>query len=220
MAQFNKNTQQYLDQSKTLFDVVMLADQYGNRISAANPTGVATDAFGRLRVSTPLTLFDSSHRYKDNGLWATANTANTTYAFSSNGGLINLTLTNGAANNEIIRETTKVMSYQPGKSLLILNTVVMDAPKANLRQRVGYFGANNGIFLEQSGNTISFVERSIVTGSVVDTPAVQTGWNYDKLDGTGPSGVILDLTKAQIFWTDIEWLGGYRDWETDRKSVV
>ncbi|NDG32439.1 hypothetical protein EB118_20495 [bacterium] len=207
MALFNKNTQQYLNQSKTLFDVVMLADQYGNRISAANPTGVATDAFGRMRVSTPLTLFDSSHRYKDNGLWATANTANTTYAFSSNEGLINLTLTNGAANNEIIRETTKVMSYQPGKSLLILNTMVMNEAKENLRQRVGYFGANNGIFLEQSGNTISFVERSIVTGSVVDTLAIQTDWNYDKLDGTGPSGAILDLAKAQIFWTDIEWLG-------------
>jgi len=207
MAQFNKNTHQYLDQAKSLFEVVMLADQYGNHVGPANPTGVAVDAFGRARVSTPLTLFDSSHRYKDNGLWATANTANTTYAFSENEGVINLTLTNGNANNEIVRETTKVMSYQPGKSLLILNTMVMNAPKTNLRQRVGYFGANNGIFLEQSGNTISFVERSIVTGSVVDTIAIQSSWNYDKLDGTGPSGVTLDLTKAQIFWTDVEWLG-------------
>jgi hypothetical protein len=207
MAQFNKNTHQYLDQAKSLFEVVMLADQYGNHVGPANPTGVAVDAFGRARVSTPLTLFDSSHRYKDNGLWATANTANTTYTFSENEGVINLTLTNGNANNEIVRETTKVMSYQPGKSLLILNTMVMNAPKTNLRQRVGYFGANNGIFLEQSGNTISFIERSLVTGSVVDTIAIQSSWNYDKLDGTGPSGVTLDLTKAQIFWTDIEWLG-------------
>jgi hypothetical protein len=207
MAQFNKNTHQYLDQAKTLFEVVMLADQYGNRVGPANPTGVAVDAFGRARVSTPLTLFDSSHRYKDNGLWATANTANSTVTFSSNEGLINLTLTNGDANNEVVRETTKVMSYQPGKSLFILNTMVMGASKENLRQRVGYFGANNGIFLERSGNTISFVERSNVTGAVVDTPAVQSSWNYDKLDGTGPSQLTLDLTKAQIFWSDIEWLG-------------
>ena len=27
------------------------------------------DAFGRLRTSSPLTLFDSSHRYRDNNLW-------------------------------------------------------------------------------------------------------------------------------------------------------
>jgi hypothetical protein len=185
----------------------MLADQYGNRVGPANPTGVAVDAFGRARMSMPLTLFDSSHRYKDNGLWATSNTANTTYAFSSNEGLINLNLTDGTANAEIVRETTKVMSYQPGKSLFVLNTMVMNEPKTNLRQRVGYFGANNGIFLEQSGNTISFVERSMVSGSVVDTPALQADWNYDPLDGTGPSQLTLDLTQAQIFWTDIEWLG-------------
>lgn len=207
MAQFNKNTHLYLDQAKTLFEVVMLADQYGNRVGPANPTGVAVDAFGRARMSTPLTLFDSSHRYKDNGLWSTANTANTSVEFSSNEGLINLTLTDGAANNEIVRETTKVMSYQPGKSLLALNTVVMSPPKENLRQRVGYFGANNGIFLQQSGNTVSFVERSSVSGSVIDTPAPQSTWLYDKLDGTGPSGLTLNLTQAQIFWTDIEWLG-------------
>lgn len=207
MAQFRKDTHQYLQDNKTLFEVVMLADQYGNRVGPANPTGVAVDAFGRARMSTPLTLFDSSHRFKDNGLWSTANTANTTYEFSTNEGLINLNLTNGNANAEIIRETTKVMSYQPGKSLFVLNTFVMNAPKTNLRQRIGYFGANNGVFLEQSSNTVSFVERSMVSGSVVDTPALQANWNYDKLDGDGPSGLTLDLTQAQIFWTDIEWLG-------------
>jgi hypothetical protein len=207
MAQFNKNTHSYLDQAKTLFEVVMLADQYGNRVGPANPTGVAVDAFGRARMSTPLTLFDSSHRYKDNGLWATANTANTSVAFSANEGLINLTLSNGTANSEIVRETTKVMSYQPGKSLLSMNTFVMSPAKTNLRQRVGYFGANNGIFLEKSGSTVSFVERSSVSGSVVDTPAAQETWNYDRLDGTGPSKLTLNLNQAQIFWTDVEWLG-------------
>ena len=207
MAQFNKNTHEYLDQAKTLFEVVMLSDQYGNMVGPANPTGVAVDAFGRARMSTPLTLFDSSHRYKDNGLWSTANTANTTVAFSQNEGLINLTLTNGEANNEIVRETNKVMSYQPGKSLLIMSTFVMSPAQENLRQRVGYFGANNGIYIEMHANTVSFVERSIVTGSVVDTPAPQSTWLYDKLDGTGPSALTLDMTKPHLFWTDIKWLG-------------
>jgi hypothetical protein len=207
MAQFNKNTHQYLSNGTSLFEAVMLADQYGNLIGAANPSGVAVDAFGRARMSTPLTLFDSSHRYKDNGLWSTANTVNTTYAFSSNEGLVNLNLTNGTANAEIIRETTKVMTYQPGKSLFILNTFVMQPAKENLRQRVGYFGANNGIFLQQSSNTVSFVERSSVTGSVIDTLVNQQDWNVDKMDGTGPSLMTLDLSKAQILWMDIEWLG-------------
>jgi hypothetical protein len=155
MAQFRIDSHQYLPQEKTLFEVVMLADQYGNQVGPANPTGVAVDAFGRSRVSTPLTLFDSSHRYADNGLWVTANSAagNSTVNFSANEGLINLAITTANSAN-IVRETTKVFSYQPGKSLLVINTFVMEPAKANLTQRVGYFGANNGIYLEQAGNTI------------------------------------------------------------------
>jgi hypothetical protein len=206
MAQFRKDTHQYLNDGRTIFEVVMLSDQYGNLVGPANPSGVAVDAFGRGRTSQPLTLFDSSFRYRDNGLWSTSNTAGTTVAFNANNGLMDLTLpvTDQA---EIVRETEKVFAYQPGKSLLALNTFVMNQPKTNLRQRVGYFGAQNGIFLELEGSTVYFVKRSFVNGSVVDTKVAQSGWSIDKLDGAGPSLLTLDITKAQIFWTDIEWLG-------------
>jgi hypothetical protein len=201
----------------TLFEAVMLADPYGNLVGPANPSGVAVDAFGRSRMSMPMTLFDSSHRYRDNGLWNTSNTAGTTVAHSTNQGLINLTLPT-TADAEIIRETTKVCSYQPGKSLFILNTVVPATPKANLRQRVGYFGAENGIYFEIDGTTAYFVERSYTTGALVETRVAQSDWNIDTLQGSDvnipgqgvgpcPSGVELDLSKAQIFWMDIEWLG-------------
>lgn len=211
MAQFRIDSHQYLPQEKTLFEVVMLADQYGNQVGPANPTGVAVDAFGRARMSTPLTMFDSSHRYADNGLWATSNSAagNSTVSFVSNEGLINLTISTANSAN-ITRETNKVFSYQPGKSLLTLNTFVMEPAKANLTQRVGYYGANNGIYLEQAGNTISFVERSIVTGNVVETRVEQANWNTDTLLGSvasSPSQKTLDLSKAQIYWSDVEWLG-------------
>lgn len=182
----------------------MLADKYGNVTGGTG--GTSTDAFGRLRVSQPFTLFDSSHRYRDNGLWATSNTANTTVEFSANEGLVNLTV-DTTANSEVIRETTKVFSYQPGKSLLVFTTFKFASPQTNLRQRIGYFGANNGMYLEQTNSTINFVERSFVTGSVSENRIAQASWNVDKMDGTGPSGRILDLTKAQIMWMDIEWLG-------------
>lgn len=209
MAQFRKDTHEYLKDGKTIFEVVMLADQYGSLVGPANPSGVAVDAFGRSRVSQPLTLFDSSHRYKDNGLWSTSNSVGTTYYFNANAGLIELNLptTSGA---EIIRETTKVFSYQPGKSLQVLNTVVMEPPKENLRQRVGYYGANNGIYLEANGTNIAFVERSFSNGSLVETRAEQANWNVDTLLGavpTSPSQKTLDMSKAQIIFHDIEWLG-------------
>ena len=175
--------------------------------SATKPTTL--DAFGRQRVSNPMTLFDSSHRYRDNNLWSTLTAAGGAATFNANQGLVDLTVdtTSGA---KVYRETTKVFSYQPGKSLLVMTTFVFNPAKNNLRQRVGYYGTSNGIYLELDGvggNILAFVERSLVTGSVTETKIVQSDWNVDKMDGTGPSGYNLDITKAQILWMDIEWLG-------------
>jgi len=179
------------------------------------------DAFGRIRVAQPLTLFDSSHRYRDNGLWNTSVTSGGTAVFMPNEGLVDLNVTT-ASGSQVLRETAKVFSYQPGKSLLVLNTFVMAPSQSKMRQRVGYFGLDNGIYLQLQddaggdGAVLSFVERSLVTGVVTETRISQlggvygagdTGWNVDKLNGTGPSGVTLDITKAQILFMDIEWLG-------------
>jgi hypothetical protein len=83
----------------------------------------------------------------------------------------------------------------------------MAPAQTNLRQRVGYFSTENGIYVQLNNSTLSFVERSLVTGVVTETVVNQSSWNVDKMDGTGPSGVILDITKAQILFADIEWLG-------------
>ena len=168
--------------------------------------GTNVDAFGRLRVANPQTLFDSSHRYTDNNLWVDSITGTASATFSANEGLVDLAV-DTASGDEIIRETKKVFSYQPGKSLLVMCTFVMGTAKANLRQRVGYYGASNGIYFERDGTTNYMVERSSVTGSVVNTRVAQSSWNIDKLDGTGPSGLTLDSSKAQILYMDIEWLG-------------
>ncbi len=205
MAQFRKDTHQYLQDNKTLYEVVMLADQYGNLVGPANPSGMAVDAFGRARISEPFTLFDSFHRFQDNGRSATANNAGGTHGFDSNTSSIICTVdtTSGAY---VYRETKRVFAYQPGKSLQVMLSFVMNASKTNLRQRVGMFGTQNGTFLEQSDD-VYFVKRSSVSGTVVDTRIAQSNWNVDKLDGTGPSHLTLNLENPQILFTDIEWLG-------------
>jgi hypothetical protein len=175
-----------------------------SEISFANTPNI--DAFGRLRVSEPFTLFDSSHRFDDNGLWSTATAVSGSATFDANEGLVNLGVT-AASGSEVIRETTKVFSYQPGKSLLVLSTFVMNAAKTGLRQRVGYYGAANGYYLELNNSTVSFVERTSVSGSLVNNQVAQANWNVDPMDGSGPSGITLDLTKAQILFMDLEWLG-------------
>ena len=169
-------------------------------------TSTASDAFGRLRISNPLTLFESQHRYEDNGKWnnAISGTAGTTYLVNES--TVKLTAANGGT---ITRETSKVFNYQPGKSLLIMNSFAFSASTVGVQQRIGYFNASNGIYLLQDGNAdgSALVLRSYSSGSVVETIVRQKNWNCDNFDGTGPSRRTLDLTKANIFWMDVEWLG-------------
>ncbi len=177
----------------------------GFQVSFAPTTNF--DAFGRFKVSTPLTLFDSSHRYRDNNLWSSLTAFGAFIHFNPDQGLVEMSV-NNLSGSSVVRETTKVFSYQPGKSLQVMNTFVMAPSTENLRQRVGYYGEDNGIYFQLDGGTLSFVKRSLINGSPSsETIIPQISWNGDKLDGSGPSGLTLDITKAQIQWMDIEWLG-------------
>ncbi len=173
--------------------------------------GTNVDAFGRLRVSEPYTLFDSQNRYEKNDLWSESllpspgpGTATVTYNANKSTVELNVTTTAGS---EAIRQTYRSFSYQPGKSLLVMNTFVMPAVTADIRIRIGYFNTQNGVFLERDGTAVYITRRTYVTGVAVDNRVAQANWNGDKLNGTGVSAFTLDLTKAQIFWQDFEWLG-------------
>jgi len=209
MAQFRKDTHQYLGDGKTIFETVMLADKYGNLLGGSNPSGMAVDAFGRMRVSQPQTLFESFHRYNDNGKWSTANSETANVVFNSNSAsmYLNVDKTSGAYT---YRETNRVFAYQPGKSLQIFETFVFNPAQANLVQRIGYFSSTNGLYLEQANSNIYFVKRSSANGTLTETRVAQSNWNKDTLLGnanSSPSHITLDLTKSQILFTDIEWLG-------------
>ena len=169
--------------------------------------GTGADAFGRLRVSIPFTLFDSQNRYgKDNQFdESTATGGTSTYLPNESSVEMAVTTTSGS---EVVRQSYRVFPYQPGKSLLVLCTFKMAAGITNLRQRAGYFSTQNGVFFQKTGTTNQFVLRSYTSGTVSDARTVdQANWNGDKLDGTGSSGYTLDSSKAQILFMDFEWLG-------------
>jgi hypothetical protein len=170
--------------------------------------GTNTDAFGRLRVSQPYTLFDSSNRYAIDNQFDTSTVTGGSITFLPNEAVVRMDVTT-ASGAEVVRQTYRSMLYQPGKGLLVLATFVMNAAKTNLRQRVGYFGTQNGLYFELNNTTKAFVMRTYVGSSVDNTSrrVEQSSWNGDKLDGTGASGLTLDLTKPQILWFDFEWLG-------------
>jgi hypothetical protein len=163
------------------------------------------DAFGRLRVSNPVTVFDAQNRYVDGEQFSSDNSGSGSVTYNANSSNFTLSVTGNG--DEVIRQAKRVTLYQPGKSLLIMNTFAFNTPTNNLRQRVGYFTAQNGIFLEADGTTINIVKRSYTSGSAVDTKVAQASWNGDTFNGAGASGITLDVSKTQILWTDIEWLG-------------
>ncbi len=166
-----------------------------------------SDAFGRQRMSTPFTLFDSSQRYTDrDDQWATQTTTggSTLYNVYQSTTSLEVDNTSGA---RVTRETKRVFAYQPGKSLQIMATFAFDEGQTGLAQRVGYFNNQNGIFFTNKNGTNYMVKRTYIDGSAQDIEIAQSDWNIDKLDGTTPTGINIDVTKTQIFFMDIEWLG-------------
>jgi hypothetical protein len=185
---------------------VVLADDANVVISGFS--GATADAFGRLRVSEPYTLFDTQARYYDHKQFANSisGTANVVYVSDQSSYQLNVGSANG---DSVLRETLKPFPYQPGKSQLTLNTFCMSEPKTNLRQRVGLFDANDGVFFENDGTYNYFVIRSGSTG--VEERVRQDAWNGDRLNGAGgatnPSGIRLYPDRTQIMFADVEWLG-------------
>jgi hypothetical protein len=166
------------------------------------------DSFGRLRVSNLQTLFDSQLQYgKNDDTW---------YESVSGAGASSTHLPDEASvrlrvgtvsGEKVYRRTNRYFRYQPGKSQNITMTGVFGDGKSNVRKRIGYFDDDNGLFYEQDGTTFYIVSRTSTSGSAVDTRVAQSSWNRDSLDGTGPSGITLDLANANIFSIDLQWLG-------------
>lgn len=173
----------------------------------SSTTDASIDGFGRQRVAQPFTLFDAQLKYtKREDLFDESLTGNasTTYQINESSLDLEVTTTSG---DHAVRESKNVFPYQPGKSLQIMATFVMDAGQSGLTQSVGYYNTQNGIFFMNKDGVNYIVRRSYTSGSAVDEEIAQSSWNIDKLDGTTTSGVNIDITKAQILFMDLEWLG-------------
>lgn len=169
--------------------------------------GNTADSFGRLRTSQPFTLFDSQNRYAKDAAYDSEAATGGTVTFVTNQSAVALAVTTSSGSTART-QTFRSFAYQPGKSFLTMQTFTMAAAQTNLTQRVGLFNTNNGVYLEQANSTVSFVIRTYTGGSVSNARTVaQTSWNVDPFNGTGPSGITLDLTKTQILFINLEWLG-------------
>lgn len=182
---------------------------------------MATDAFGRLRTSGLYTTFEyyptsySTNALSgiDNDLWKTDNSgssavdANTTnlYIYLRCSGL-----------GKVTRQTKLPMLYQPGKSrLFYMSLLPLSRAKVSgdtFEVRAGNFSLdssndpNEGFYFMTDGDTLNWVY--CYNGS--KTTVSQTSWNIDTFDGSGPSGLTLNISSMEdtiLLVIDQEWLG-------------
>lgn len=146
--------------------------------------------FNRLRVVQAKKLFDNQLQYdKQPVFWDEELNGTATPVFDPNNSAVDLNVF--ADGDYIIRQLKEYQRYQSGNAQVIKMTFTPD----------------------ENSNEIEFVLRSSSGAFPTSTPGtpfdfniVRNDWNYDKLDGTGPSKITLDLTKSQILLIDLEWL--------------
>ena len=125
---------------------------YWEKANTAYYDSASIDAFIRLRTSEVVTLIDSQQSYGDSALvWENLVTGTGNVTNNLNGSMVNLNTGGTASGAQVLRQTKTYQRYQPGKSLMVFETFVFAPPQTNLRQRIGYFDTNNGIYLEQAG---------------------------------------------------------------------
>jgi hypothetical protein len=201
------------DQTEVLASIDAKTPALGLKGAAASsPVVLASehlDAFSRIRTAGAVTIFDNQQQYGDSALtWENALTGTGAVSNLLNESTVQLTTGGTGSGAQVIRQTRQCMRYQPGKSQLAFLTFCLDGgAKANVRRRVGYFDANDGVFFELNGSTANVVRRTSTSGSPVDEVVPQSSWNLDKLDGNGASGITLDVSKVHILVVDLQWLG-------------
>jgi len=192
--------------------ITTIADPY------SSPFGdnAALDGFGKLRVTQPKTLFDAKQLtdklpYVFDEVISGVGAAS---VWQKGDSMTKMTTSNNG--EYVIRQTSVHMNYQPGKSLLGYFTGVF-TPQLNVTKRIGLFQGlssapytpTDGIFIESTDGAIGYVAFKILKtdGITYSLSAAQPEWNLDKLDGTGRSGLSIDLSSAQLLVIDYEWLG-------------
>lgn len=111
--------------------------------------------------------------------------------------------TTAATNSSAKIESKKVSRYTAGIGIVTRFTAMFTAGAANSTQYIGIGDDTQGFFVGYNGTSFGINRRS----SSSDNFVAQASFNVDTLDGTGPSGMIIDKTKLNIFQIKYQYLG-------------
>lgn len=164
------------------------------------------DAFSRIRVSAPAALHEAQfthnllpYRFED---LSTGTGATAVHDTTNRCALLTFSATPAGGVSAL--QSYEYFRYQPGRSQLAYLTFNMRGGAANVVKFAGYSDGTNGIEFVVTESDLKF---RILSGTDAGAQEVaQATWNMDRLDGTGPSGINLDVTKVQILVIDLQAL--------------
>lgn len=193
-------------------DNIMRVDKHGAASMTFSEGQPILAGFGALKVASehPLAVYESSIGPGYSSLFSSTKvgTGDIRYAASESSNVLSV---GGDANARITHRSNRYHYYCPGSSNVFkMTTACGDSGKVGNTRRWGAYDDRDGIFFELAGTTLGIGIRSSTTGAVVETIVPRASWTGDKLDGTGLSGVDLDITKIQVWWMDYQWLGSGR----------
>lgn len=182
------------------------------------------DAWGKLRTSgaTPLGnyIFGQEDVYTDNFVPVSLSGGYSTYSDTRHSITVGVDHTVDPTNGFASCSSNQYHHYVAGSSHLFAGTALLNSPETtgNTR-RWGLFDFKNGFFFQLGTGGINaaddtgfavVVRSSIPSAPQKDTIIPRSEWNGDKLDGTGDSQAVIDLSNANTWWIDVQWHGAGR----------
>lgn len=181
---------------------------YGQPILRIDDTTVQHTSKNRRKISNiEIIDYASFQHSKQSDVWDEQITGTASSTHDEYLGMVKLQV-GGTLGDQIIRQTKRVQRYIPGRQNEVSMAVIFGTPTSGVRRRFGLFDQLNGAFFEDAGDgTYYVVCRRNTSSGVVEDRVARENWNVDKLDGTGPSGIVADPTKIQFMVIEYEWSG-------------
>lgn len=189
------------------------------------------DAAGRIRVSSPETVFDSKLATgKLEAYWHELLIGSATAPHDDVNACIDLAVSQDG--DVAINQTWQRWNYQPDKSQRIVCTCRFStAPGISMAVGPchGDYSSpheiHDGLFFRMTDGVMSVnvYKGTQSTGIVREVSVPQSEWNRDRLDGTGKSGVVADWDTVQRVTIDFLWhgTGSVRFWvDAEGTSVL
>lgn len=211
MPNLNPNSTNYThsyEPNTNDLSLAMAYDPYGNPVIRIDDTTKQHTSKNRVKVSTfEVTDFGTFINGKDGDIWDELTVGTASAAIEPFLGMVKLEV-GSTVGDSVIRQTKRVQRYIPGRENEVSMALIFGTPTIGVRRRFGLFDDFNGIYIEDSGDgTYHVVLRRNTESGPVETRVARENWNRDRLDGTGPSGIVIDPVTIQMMSIEYEWYG-------------